>query len=218
MRAVELFESIIPDGITNFLTKKGYKVLGRGQDQIAYLEPGTKMVLKIFGTNKNSNMRDYTPAQRTFKEFADFCQKNPKNVFLPHFSGWETFEYEDQMYLQIRCERLFALPDSWGDVLEQMADSINGNPHLDQAVNRARFVKYYVDDNNLEWDNAVVYHEIISHLGGPGLTLFWDTIHSLSKIARMNGFKLDLHAGNFMLGSDGQIVISDPFFSGWDQQ
>ena len=40
------------------------------------------------------------------------------------------------------------------------------------------------------------------------------TIKQLSVIAKRKGYGFDLHSGNFMLGSDGHIVISDPFFTG----
>jgi hypothetical protein len=41
----------------------------------------------------------------------------------------------------------------------------------------------------------------------------------LKKVARKIGLgNLDLHSGNFMLGSDGEIVISDPFFAGWNAE
>jgi hypothetical protein len=46
----------------------------------------------------------------------------------------------------------------------------------------------------------------------------WKTMQDLSSIAGHGRFSIDLHDENFMLGSDGHIVISDPFFSGWDKR
>jgi len=44
--------------------------------------------------------------------------------------------------------------------------------------------------------------------------LLANTIEQLDKLADRKGYRLDLHGGNFMLGSDGEIVINDPFFTG----
>jgi hypothetical protein len=44
--------------------------------------------------------------------------------------------------------------------------------------------------------------------------LFAQTVKQLSDIGRKKGYGIDLHSGNFMLGSDGEIVINDPFFTG----
>ena len=57
-------------------------------------------------------------------------------------------------------------------------------------------------------------HQLIIHLGEEGLRKLWDTIGMLNKVAQKNGYYLDLHGGNFMLGSDGTPVISDPFYMG----
>jgi predicted unusual protein kinase regulating ubiquinone biosynthesis (AarF/ABC1/UbiB family) len=54
----------------------------------------------------------------------------------------------------------------------------------------------------------------MTYLGKDGLEKIWKTMVDLYKIANRSGFHLDLHPGNFMLGSDGHIVISDPFFAG----
>ena len=53
----------------------------------------------------------------------------------------------------------------------------------------------------------------MTHLGEDGFKLLWKTMKDLSKIADHKGYNLDLHSKNFMLGSDGHIVISDPFFA-----
>jgi predicted unusual protein kinase regulating ubiquinone biosynthesis (AarF/ABC1/UbiB family) len=53
----------------------------------------------------------------------------------------------------------------------------------------------------------------MSYLGEDGLATLWKTIESLFQIAKRSGYDLDLHPGNFMLGSDGHIVISDPFYA-----
>ena len=218
MRATEFLTELEVDrGILDIMRKKGYQELGHGQDQIAYLEPGSGMVLKIFGTNYSASGRagsnSLTFAQRTFKAFADFCAANPDNPFLPYFSGWETFEFRGQRYLQIRCERLFKGQKyaKFFPLLEEIADA---------AENSRNNAKEFLDDLiNSEYSDVVDVGSLLTLLGGEeGFYQLWNTINQLGKIADREGFRVDLHDENFMLGSDGEIVISDPFFSGWDKR
>ena len=216
MRAAQfLSELTIASGIKQRLKNKGYKELGHGQDQLVFLEPISGMILKIFGTNSSQNgsagSGGLTFPQQTFKAFADYCAAHPDNEFLPYFSGWETFEFEGQRYLQIRCERLF--PGTKYRSLFSMLESISND-----AKSKRKGAKAYLSgmlDNNSWYDDEKV-GTLITMLGGDeGFYKFWETLWQLGRIARQGGFQLDLHDENFMLGSDGTIVISDPFFSGW---
>lgn len=56
------------------------------------------------------------------------------------------------------------------------------------------------------------YEEVLAHIGKNGFDLLWKTLNDIGKIADRNRYILDLHGGNFMLGRDSQIVISDPFY------
>lgn len=207
-------ESYINDDIDDVLLDRGYKLLGKGQDQRAWLEPGTGQVLKIFGTKKGSDSSQYTKAQITFKLFADYCKAHPNNEFLPQFSGWETFQYNGLMYLQIRCERLFEFAEpSLKKFLERIASNAEYNP--------AQWGKQWLEkelDQEQEFEDSSSASELVTLIGEDGFWVLWDTIRDLANIAMANDIVLDLHAGNFMLGSDGHIVISDPFFSGWGHQ
>lgn len=285
----------IGNDVTRILKQKGYKKLGGGAEQMAFLEPGTGLVLKIFGTSgsnkdsgedkpnaagaqtydrqrwvygddsadplpSNTNDRDTeiqrrkelaakekearrrilaakereerlknppkrppagTPLelsfpQKTFKAFADYCMKHPNNPFLPQFFGWHTFELNNHTYLQIRTERLFPFgkKNEIGYVLSDMADAAkrsDGRP--DQLW--TWWEEYSSDsdnpDNNYQ-DDAI--QELQLQLSKKEMEMLWKTIYDLSEIASWGNFYLDLHDDNFMLGSDGHIVINDPFFSG----
>lgn len=218
MRATELLESNVPDGIVSILKKKGYKLLGRGADQLAFLEPGSNMILKVFGTSRSgSNTWDLTPAQRTFKAFADYCASHPDNQFLPQFAGWEKFQYEDELYLQIRMERLFEFKGSreWTILLAELASTAELSKSNET---KQSFIDEWVGNDDYDYKSRSDHRaaaELFTHLGDDGFNQLWDTIYDLAKIADRENFNVDLHEGNFMLGSDGHIVISDPFFIGW---
>ena len=214
-----IFESSgVRPGISKILTQKGYTFLGKGQDMHAWLEPNTGLILKIFGA-QNEAPGKLTRAQQSFKDFADYCQANPDNPFLPQFYGWETFQFEDETYLQIRIERLFSLGSQglqgWGYSLEAMSEAADANP---TEQGKANFVRNYVPETlpDGETDNigdgSVEMLELLTHLGEEGFNTLWKTLCDLVMIGRKKRYILDLHDKNFMVGNDGHIVISDPFY------
>lgn len=215
MRATEfLLEAYTDRSIEGILKKKGYKKLGSGVDQTAYLAPDG-MILKIFGTSRSSKNGSVqlTKAQKTFKAFADYCKAHPNNPFLPQFSDWNLFHYKDKPYLQIKMERLFPFTsgaEGINDLLEKLAEYAeisNSSKAKERFINRySDSAGYYVD----------AFNKLIGLVGEDGFNQLWNTIYDLKQVAKKVGLgNLDLHQGNFMLGSDGQIVISDPFFAGW---
>ncbi len=196
--------------VKKIMTKQGYKFLGHGQDQDAYLAPdGT--ILKIFGYERDS--RGYSKGQRSFIDFANFCMANKDNPFLPQFGGWEPFVLGGQQYLQIKCERLFDLYKAQvprvGDALEELARRVQ---HWGAVKGMEKFMYWEVDDRYADPRGA---GGLITLLGGKEqLMLLAKTIDQLAKLAKRKGYVLDLHSANFMLGSDGEVVINDPFFTG----
>ena len=216
MKITEILNEAYSDpNIRVELQKKGYKFLGKGVDQTAYLAPDG-MILKIFGTGKSSKRGsgELSRAQKTFKAYADYCKAHPDNPFLPNFTDWTTFDYNGYTYLQIKMERLFPFPKKqWAEVLAAIADSA-------ARSNAPETKKYFIDailsGRNLSKSEQKSVNELLTHLGEEGFELLWDTIYDLKRVAKSIGLSnLDLHSGNFMLGEDGQIVISDPFFAGW---
>lgn len=179
--------------IKQFLTSKGYRYLGKGVYQEAYLAPdGT--VLKIY---KSDERNKFSKAQMSFIDFAEFCKKNPNNPFLPYFFGWETFKWRENLYLQIKSERLFPINKIDGQLISLLVIPIlNGI--------KPENIKYVIDIDNIGY--------LIDLLGGLRKSrLFYRTVRNINNIAKEKGYKLDLHYNNFMYGSDGQVVINDPF-------
>ena len=219
MRAEEFLSEAYSDpGIATVLKQKGYKRLGSGVDQTAYLAPDG-MILKIFGTSRNSKdgSVQLTRAQKTFKAYADYCKAHPDNEFLPQFSDWNLFHYKGKPYLQIKMERLFPFTKGAAginDLLEEIADNAErGN----SPKRKQEFIyRHTSDEGDVPTYYADAFKKLIGLIGEDGFNKLWDTITDLKKVARKIGLgNLDLHSGNFMLGSDGEIVISDPFFAGW---
>jgi hypothetical protein len=225
-----LTEAYIDPDIVKTLVDKGYKKLGSGVDQVVFLEPGTGLILKIFGTSKGTSGSsiELTNAQKSFKTFYDMSKADPDNEFLPQIMGYETFMFGGKPYLQIRMERLFEFGrrrmspgglgiEYWNSVLADMAEAIERGEKYDAFWKSA-----FRDTSRIQPLNKRItvmrqqepMQQLVLHVGEEGLRKLWSTVDMLKKVAKKNGYILDLHEGNFMLGSDGTPVISDPFFMG----
>ena len=198
--------------IKQILLDKGYEYLGQGLDQMAFAEPGSNTVLKIYGTSEGARLGELTEKQKSFKTFYDAVKSDPTNEFLPEIYGYNLFNFKGKPYLQIRMERLFPFKngaEGWNELLEIMA----------YKAESGRTVAEYLNDlensieNSISDDDELV--TLIMHLGTKGLTKMYETIQHLYTIAKKNGYALDLHMGNFMLDSDGNPVIVDPYIV-WD--
>ena len=189
--------------IRPYLEKKGYKFLGKGVDQQAYLDPKSGDILKVFGTHlKDRSMQGFTQDHLMFKAWVDYCDRHKGNKFLPRFRGWEPFEYDDQTYLQIRMERLVGkesrpmrLAASWfgyminsGHTYQELLD-----PVVSKKLKAPR-----------AWEQLIV-------LLGDDMPLFYDTLKDLAAMRKSHGWGWDLHDDNFMFRNDGTPVIVDPF-------
>jgi len=207
-----LLESYMDPDIKKILVDKGYKYLSSGVDQAAYLAPDG-MILKIFGSSRQSGggVSQLTKSQKIFKAYADYCLAHPTNPFLPNFTDWATFQFNGRTYLQIKMERLFPFTGAaagWNEVLSVIADRAERFATPDDR-------KKFLSDLMARAYTSKETEQLVMHLGEDGLNMLWDTIYDLMKLGKKLGLRyLDLHSGNFMLGSDGHIVISDPFYAG----
>ena len=211
-------------GITDVLLSKGYTSLGKGVDQSAFLEPGGKSVLKIFGTQPGIGTLKFTPDQKMFIFWADYCKSHSANPFLPKFAGWETFEFDGDKYLQIRMERLAELPEETADALANISGDTESEIAGLRPEQAAHQVRQQQKDRRKEIGNDVlrshygsiesparVAHSELAILLGKNYKLLVDTISKLHQIGNMKGWQFDLHGGNFMHRNDGTPVIVDPW-------
>jgi hypothetical protein len=188
-------------GIGKALEKKGYQVLGAGVDQEAYLEPGGKTVLKIFGTQGNSGK--LSPDQRMFVRWAEFCQRNSDNPFLPRYSGWEPFDYKGETYLQIRTE-LLREPQT-----PQERKLVNAIAELGAAFDSHGISFLDLEKNKL---SAPSYQIVKKAVGEDNVPLLLNTLLELIHTTQTKKKYLwDLHSGNIMLRPNGQVVLNDPY-------
>jgi hypothetical protein len=198
-------------GIANVLADKGYQYLGSGIDKHAYMEPKTGQVLLIFGYRKG--VEGFSPDQRMFIDWINYCNKNKNNPHLPRFSGFESFQFQGKNYIQARMEALQELPEEVGYLvgnIEEVTMQV-GRGNFDRAIET---LAGYAQDSSYEGDAAVWYDikTAIRLLGGKKQAKnLLDTVHTVKKFGRKHGFSIDLHRGNYMQRHNGTIVVNDPF-------
>lgn len=191
-------------GIRRALEKKGYKFLAAGVDQSAYLEPGTNMVLKVFGTQEDSD--NFSEDHLMFFKWAKFCDKHKDNQFLPKFFGYDSFIFKGNRYLQIRQEKLYDLDQNTADLLEELADQVEFG---DDGYGFNTFVKLLPIEYGPEIEQA--YKNLVILVGIKNVRKLYDTIKKINNIGDQNSWILDLHGSNFMKRVDGTPVIVDPW-------
>lgn len=213
MRAHEFIteESYTDNALVEYLESRGYTPLGAGRDQSAWLEPGTGLVLKIFGTGYGDYKRGdqrYTRAQQSFITFRNLCRAYPDNPFLPNIISVQRRLFKNRYYLWIKMERLFPFVgsgvDEWRFVFNIMGKYRNSNMKFDDFLQEVQY--------NKQWESA--FEQVSMHLGMEGLKQLWDTLGLVIAEARANGYRIDLNTSNIMLSSDGHPVISDPYVVG----
>ena len=193
--------SMFDRGIRKTLEKKGYQALGAGVDQEAYLEPGGQTVLKIFGTQGNSGNLSHD--QRMFAKWAKFCQRNSDNPFLPRYSGWQPFDYNGETYLQIRTELLRS------PTTPQEKNLVAAISTLGYAFERYGISFLDLDKNKI---SARSYRLVSQAVGEDNVPLLLNTLLELIHTTqRKKRYGWDLHPGNIMLRSNGQVVLNDPY-------
>jgi len=170
-------------GIRKALEQKGYKFLGVGIDQMAYLEPSTGYVLKIFGTQGG---KDFSQDQKMFFKFAKFCMEHQDNPFLPRFYGYESFEFKGNTYLQIRTEQLFK------------------NKKLQQAVTNVSSAYWLISDR----EKNIVMNAVKTPAR---YELLKSTLQKLYEKGTDDNYQWDLRSDNIMVRKDGTPVINDPW-------
>ena len=197
MRAEEFLceKTVFDKSIEQTLIQKGYKKLGQGSDQMAFLEPGTGFALKIFGTEENSKS-GFTKSHNLFFKWAKFCMKNSNNPFLPKFDGYESFVYNGQTYLQIRQELLKP-----GGLLSNAVSQIG-----DEAEH-ADFTWQQFKEAYSDTDIANIINRTLTDQQAQ---LLVTTIQKLWKISEQQGYLWDFRGVNIM-SRNGIPVIVDPW-------
>lgn len=190
----------------------GFTKLGQGVDQTAWLNPTTGLVWKVFA--------DLSHRGEVLLRFAEFCKARPTNPMLPDFYTIHRSELKDGTPFGIAItERLFPIEDPiWRRALSNIATYIRDRHETTSYDDILNAILWQVQlDSKTALIQGSEYAEVLSHIAIPShdihdtVRLFITTIIELAKLSDSLGFTFDLHGDNFMFGSDGTIVINDPW-------
>jgi hypothetical protein len=213
MKIQELFEeeTYIDPEIDNILKEKGYKKLGQGADQAAYLTPDGKTVLKIFGAGDGGS--NFGPSHRMFFTWVKYCMKNSNNPFLPKYYDYESFIFEGDRYLQIKQELLKPISSIEYKGIRSLIvygiqENIKDVRKIRQHITKEEFYGYQED--------LAGFDHLIKTLGEKNTQLLLNTLTEIYNIAESKNYDFDDDGTNFMKRSDGTLVIQDPWIIGID--
>jgi hypothetical protein len=203
--------SYIDTGIHEVLERKGFRFLGQGADQAAYLSPNGRAVLKIFGAGRgyvtSLGRKSRSRSQEMFETWVNYCQQHADNPYLPRFLAgedgevWRPFEFRGRRYLQIWQEHLPRANRNLNRGLSIMDDII-------EEVGISKFLSGKFDATNRDHS----YMDLAKRQLGPqGVQLMARTLAELHEIADIGRYRSDLHFENFRSRADGTPVIMDPW-------
>ena len=200
----------IHGGVRKALADQGYQYLGSGIDKQAYLEPSTGQALIIFGYRKN--YKDFSPDQRMFIDWINYCNKNANNPNLPKFSGFESFKFQGKNYIQARMEPLKETSDQVHLLVKQIDDVVNTMKKQNFKKQVKTISDYATFDSTDAGEGVYEIEDVLDYLGGEQAAMnLLQTVYQVKKFGLAHGFSIDLHSGNYMQRNDGTIVVNDPF-------
>ena len=189
------------------MNKRGYRLLGHGVEKAAFINSKHEVIVLVSG--------DKTSRDTAIKWFK-YCQRNNNNPHLPtviDFADFADFTFKSdfggtEKYLQVKLEKLFELSESKNHMLgyaceetAEFAEFASGSRSKKIAEVKSHIEKRVKDDQKFQYMVSLI----------DDIDYFIDTLIDVIEYGESNGFTQYLHEGNFMLGSDGNLVITDPW-------
>lgn len=172
--------------LEQYFRHKGYVVLGRGQDQMAFSKPNSEDILKIFGTRGTTISND----QKLFFEWVKFCRTH-SSKFLPKFKGVRSFKFNNHQYVMMHQEKYYDLPGKIDMWLRVMRNYINKTQNVESGLEL------------LKTERPEVYNELFSFMNIAEVDELYNLIITLDS---MNPEFKDI---NYMMTADHHIIITE---------
>lgn len=178
-------ELSVSQRIQDYFTDRGYKYLGEGRDQIAFLSPrGT--VVKVVGIGEDER-------EDIVKTYVGFFLRNQRNPHYPRIYNAGDFAVDGETYFVYEMEYLY--PVSGEDrVLEYIEDLMSALPRGEQALDAFYKNKPRPPELGEQQVDGLVFatQDLEDAIGGQAPL----DLRSIENLGRRK---------------DGQIVIIDPF-------
>lgn len=178
-------ELSISQRIQDYFTNRGYKYLGEGRDQIAFLSP-RNTVLKVLGIGEDER-------EDIVKTYVGFFLRNQRNPHYPRIYNAGDFSVDGETYFVYEMEYLY--PVSGEDrVLEYIEDLMSALPRGEQALAAFYQNKKRPPELSEQQVDGLVFatQDLEDAIGGQAPL----DLRSIENLGRRK---------------DGQIVIIDPF-------
>lgn len=189
--------------MTRIMRIQGYELLGSGADKAAFMNSKNEVIMLVAPGTARANAIEW------FK----YCQRNEGNPHLPTVIDFADFAFKTAAgrkatYLQVKIEKLFELSESkntmLGFALESTADfadyAYGDRSQRIEEVKR-QIERRIGDDKKFQFMVSLI----------DDIEYFIGTLIDIIDYGARGNLSLDLHDGNFMLGSDGNLVITDPW-------
>jgi predicted GNAT family acetyltransferase len=178
-------ELTISQRLQDYFTNRGYKYLGEGRDQIAFLSP-RNTVVKVVGIGEDER-------EDIVKTYVGFFLRNQRNPHYPRIYNAGDFAVDGETYFVYEMEYLY--PVSGEDrVLEYIEDLMSALPRGEQALDAFYKNKPRPPELSEEQVDGLVFatQDLEDAIGGQAPL----DLRSIENLGRRK---------------DGQIVIIDPF-------
>lgn len=197
------------------MKEKGYTLLGTGADKAAFIDGNHNVIVLVGPVNGTGEAKR---RGKLFLDWAKYCQSKKNNPYLPDIMGFTKFDVpaSGTQFIQVKMEKLFPAKENLGPEVEQMLNRIE---YLAQkAKNNTQKFQELLNEfirNGYSWGNMDVSKgvgKVLLHISD--FNLFAKTLFDVIKMGKSKGYYIDLHDANYMLSSDGELVIVDPWYTG----
>jgi hypothetical protein len=187
----------------------GYKFLGAGAFKAAFVNPKTHNVKII---QHDESYRETA----NFKKWVSFCFQHSSNPHLPNISFSKPLTISGEKFIVVNIERLFEISSELSQIREAIHElmkactSAIGSTSILQKDLKSKVV---ADAKaRLEASGDITESMVLLVLSVEDFDFLLGTLIDIINATPSSGF-LDLHSGNFMIASDGTLVITDPWAS-----
>lgn len=197
------------------MKEKGYTLLGTGADKAAFIDSSHNIIVLVGPVNGTGEAKR---RGKLFLEWAKYCQSKKNNPYLPDIIDFTKFDVPESgtQFIQVKMEKLFPVKKNLGPEVEYMLNSID--KLAQKARNNTQKFQELLDkfiQNGYGWDEIDVSKaagKVLLHISD--FKLFAKTLFDVINMGKSKGYQIDLHDANYMLSSDGELVIVDPWYTG----
>ena len=173
-------------------------------------QPAGSGMLKQAFVDKTGHALIVTPVNdetQSFLDWVKFCEQNKNHAHLPNFGGIKYVKIAGEKYALSRAEKLRRISRPLEDRLEPIVNALSftasGSGRFDDvAADLKQRISYYKPQEQQK------ILELAQRIDMPGI---FDILVKIEQAREKLGWMDDISIDNFMLASNGRLVINDPW-------